>query len=466
MDSRTSPRRRPPNRIDALASGAARILPPLAARIDQLRLDLHALTGPPLPPARTPDQPMPAPPPLAGVDVLATLLPKALGRRVEGARRDLAMLMLGLGGGHPSPVVPRRRPEQQRPAASADAARILRVTEVERVTADAVAFWLEDPTGDAIPFAAGQFFTLLLDVEGEPLRRAYSACSDPADPRRVRLACKRIEGGRVSNHLHATLAPGQLLRVLGPSGHFTLDAGLEPSGAVVLLAGGSGITPMMALARDALTRRPDARVSLIFGNRGSADIIFAAELAAVAEASGGRFTVRHVLSDPPDGWTGGVGVLDAATVAGELAALGDLGPDALYFLCGPAAMMDAAREVLRARGVPPERIREERFASPARRPALLGAPASAQPVTVRVGNTVHLATAQPGQTVLDAGLAAGVAMPFSCAMGGCGACRVRLVAGEVDSDASSALLPAERDAGYVLACVSRPRGPVTVEVPR
>jgi ferredoxin len=146
--------------------------------------------------------------------------------------------------------------------------------------------------------------------------------------------------------------------------------------------------------------------------------------------------------------------------AGRAAAEGREGPE--FFLCGPGPMMAAAREALLARGVDPSRVHEERFSSPAR-PA--GAPASApQPVQIRFRGGSKAVTQRPGQTLLEAGLEAGAPMPFSCAMGGCGACKVRVVAGEVVSEEPNCLTAAERAGGMALACVARAATAATVEV--
>ena len=161
-------------------------------------------------------------------------------------------------------------------------------------------------------------------------------------------------------------------------------------------------------------------------------MIFKESLDALAgEHAGapGRFRVRHVLEQPPPGWTGGTGRLDGAALARELDALGepDL-PGAEYFLCGPAPMMAAARACLEQSGVVPSRIREERFVSAH---AAAGAPASteAHEVTLRMRGGERRVIVGAGRTILETALDAAVDMPFSCAVGGCGTCRVRLAAG-------------------------------------
>ena len=160
-----------------------------------------------------------------------------------------------------------------------DAAALLspRTVRVERVvggTPDAVTLVLEDPTGASVSFAPGQFFTLFVSVGDEILRRAYSASTDARETERVAITIKRVASGVVSNHVNDHVREGDLLQVLGPSGSFVVAP--EPSVArhLVLLAGGSGITPMMAITRTVLAVEPQSRVTLVYGNRGRADVIF------------------------------------------------------------------------------------------------------------------------------------------------------------------------------------------------
>jgi ferredoxin-NADP reductase len=242
--------------------------------------------------------------------------------------------------------------------------------------------------------------------------------------------------------------------VLGPSGEFTITPDPAARRHLVLVAGGSGITPILAIARALLDDEPDSRATLIYGNRRASDVIFAAELAALA---GDRLDVRHLLEEPAGRR------LDRAGFGAELDAIADRLDDAThYFVCGPAAAMAAVRDELAARGVAPARIHEERFATPERTRKA----STAQRLTLRRGAAVVDAVVPPDGTILEAGLAAGVAMPFSCAMGGCGACAVELVSGEVDLDEPNCLTPAERAGGRILACVARPCAPCVVEVPR
>ncbi len=376
------------------------------------------------------------------------------------------MVATRLSGRRPPPFTSRHADGAQAPSRHKDdlgermtallAPRTVRVARVVRETPDAVSLVLEDPTGAPFQFTPGQFFTLILPIGDSVLRRAYSVCSDARDKDRVAVAVKRVAGGLVSNHVNDNVREGDLLQVLGPSGSFVAPDAKGDARHLVLLAGGSGITPMMSIAKTTLATEPNARVTLVYGNRGRGDVIFHDAIAELAREHAGRFAVRHVLSAPPSGWRGGVGVLEERVVGAELDACGDLA-GATFFLCGPEPMMRATRAALAARGVADDRILEERFNTPHLRVRTAkDASAGPQLLTIRAnGAGVREVYVAPEQTLLEAGLSSGVRMDYSCAMGGCGACKVRLCDGAVDMEEPNCLTSAERGQGYVLACVSR-----------
>ena len=361
---------------------------------------------------------------------------------------DLRMLARGILGHTPPPLIARPRRPVAAPTVRAGQARAVVVTAVVRETADAVSLTFRDPTGAALAFVPGQFFTIEVVLDGVRLRRAYSASSDARITDTATITVKRVAGGRVSTFLVERAAPGLGLAVLGPSGDFTLT---DPPRHLIAIVGGSGITPIMAIARAVLSGAPDTRLDLIYGNRDRAAIIFADALDALAQAHPTRLQVRHVL---------GAEGLDAAAIADAVAAIAPP-DDARYLVCGPTPMMVAARTALAARAVAPGQIREERVFAPAR-PA---APIAAQPVTIRRGVATTRVIVAAGDTILEAGLAAGVPLALSCAMGGCGACAVTLIAGDVVLDEPSCLTAAERGRGVILACVARPTSPCTIEAP-
>jgi ferredoxin-NADP reductase len=344
------------------------------------------------------------------------------------------------------------------------------VVEVRRETADAVTLLLADPSGAAIHFEAGQFLTLLVPLPGPagasspPLRRAYSACSSPLDGSTIAITSKRVAGGRVSNYLNDLAAPGMLLSTLGPSGHFTPRPHPQQQRQLVLIGGGSGITPLLSILQTVLAVERSSQVVLFYGNRRRQDIIFYDRLEELARSEPERLWVRHVLSEPPPDLDCGHGLLDEAVLTAELdrlPAAGSLRRE--FYLCGPAPMLAAAQAVLHRRSVPKGTIYEERFAS--LRPASETASPLPQPLRLRLGDgPPQTLTVGPNQTLLEAGLKGGAAMPFSCTLGGCGACKGRLTEGEVTMEEPNCLSESERAAGYILCCIARPRSPVAVEL--
>lgn len=405
----------------------------------------------------------------------ARVLPPALLQTLNQVRRDVSTVAGALMGQPPPFLVARkpRAPEVEPSPGTTNTgvirARPMRVANVVRETADAVTLVLEDPTGAPVTFLPGQFFTVIVTVEGVSLRRAYSAsCAPGAEGgSRVSLTIKRIAGGKVSHFLNDQMRPGMELQVLGPSGSFTPEPSAGGPRHLVLLGGGSGITPLMSIARTVLATEPATNVSLIYGNRREQDIIFRESLDSLARQYPERFRLRHVLAEPPEGWRGGVGLLNRYVVEDELSALPglDAGP-ATWFVCGPEPMMVEARAALRSWGVKPERIREERFTQPHLRASeTASVTQTPQPVEFRIRGTSRSVTVPPGLSMLEAGIAAGLPLRYSCTMGGCGSCRVMLREGQVAMEEPNCLMPEEREQGQVLACISRPVKPVVVDVP-
>ena len=369
-----------------------------------------------------------------------------VGRWFESLRRDLRF---AAGARTPPFTLWLRRSD-----AGTLPTRRLVVREVVRETPDAVTLWLEDPAGAPLVFEAGQFFTLLVNVGGDVLRRAYSASSSPRDRTKVGLTVKRIAGGRASTHLVEVARAGDTFEVLGPSGNFTLAAAADATAPLVLVAGGSGITPLVSILREVLETMKARRVALVHANRSAHDVIFAAALEQLAAAHPDRLVLSSLF-----GTTLEPGALARALDAIPFAAEAD------YYVCGPEPMMHVVRAALTTRGVAPTRLHEERFISPQAKVTRAVSARGPVRVTVRVAGKDHAVDVAPGRTLLEAGLAANVPMPFSCALGGCGACRVKVHSGTVEMDEPTCLTDAERAEGYALACVGRPSDGAVVEAP-
>jgi ring-1,2-phenylacetyl-CoA epoxidase subunit PaaE len=459
---------RPVTALDAAAAALASVAPrPVARVLDQARLDAHALGaalfGERPPSFSTPHQPSLRAPSLAEIDPLLVALPRGLRPAYRTLRGDLGMLARELRGERPPAVVPRRA--APRPAIEVRP-RPVQIVEVICETEDARTLVLKEASGADLAFVPGQFLTLHVTIDGRVQKRAYSLSRAPRHGAAVTI--KRIAGGLVSGHLVAHAKAGDTLSVLGPSGSFVAGAASAPR-HLVGYAGGSGITPLAAIVEHALLTEPGTRVTLIHGSRSAGEAIFRARFRRLRDEHPARFTLVEVLEEPSEGALTGrpdEALVDRLVAQRELDAPrpGELPPH--HFLCGPRPMMDAVRAVLLRRGVEAARIHEERFQSPGAAPS--GArplPASAVPVRLRRKGQEREVQVAPGTTVLEAALAAGVALPFSCAMGGCAACACSVVSGDVQLDEPNCLTEGERAAGRTLTCVGRPLGPVTLEVP-
>ncbi|MGE6106231.1 FAD-binding oxidoreductase [Aeromonas sobria] len=301
--------------------------------------------------------------------------------------------------------------------------------------------------GTLPPVLAGQCVTLHTEIDGQTLCRAYTLSSSPQD------ACWQVtikDVGRVSHHLHQSLQPGDEIRAEGPFGDFNLTA--LPCERPLLLSAGSGITPMWAMLRDELARRPDADIRFIHSARSPEDVIFADELAALAEAHPG---VRHalVLEQAPEThpWVG--------RLSPDM--LKELAPDLLsrhVYLCGPAPYMAAVCAMLVELGLPAAQLHQESF----------GLPEAAPVVTAgdhfwltlkKSGKKVKIL---PGQTLLAALEGAGETMMAACRAGVCGSCRCT-TQGDIERQSVMTLSPQDLESGVALACSCTARGDVSLD---
>nr|WP_240678796.1 2Fe-2S iron-sulfur cluster-binding protein [Streptomyces sp. SID4937] len=359
----------------------------------------------------------------------------------SGRRRRLPYRSRAVGGGRED------RGERQSP-------REVRIAEVRRETPSAVTLVLEDFGREPGPFdfRPGQFFTLVADIDGRPVRRAYSASSVPGSAR-LEVTVKHIEGGRFSAHVHRSLRAGDRIAVRGPSGHFHAEP--QPPEEIVLVAAGSGVTPIMSMIRTRLSdRSAHDRMALLYSSSSAEEVIYGEELARLAKDHPDRLSVTHVLSRRD-------GRLDADRVRRWVTGAPPA-RDAHYYVCGPDPLTALVREVLAGLGVPDGQVHHERYTGGTETGAATTVP---RRMTVeRDGEPVGSVVVEPGQTLLDAGLAAGLPMPYSCTVGNCGDCMVRLRGGEVTQSEPNCLTERQKADGYVLACVGCPLSGVTLDI--
>jgi ring-1,2-phenylacetyl-CoA epoxidase subunit PaaE len=331
----------------------------------------------------------------------------------------------------------------------------LTVKRVERLTDDSAAITLmvPDDLAGAFAFAAGQSLTVRRGEE----RRTYSICA-PAGAA-PRIGVREVAGGAVSGWLVRALKAGDTLEVQVPSGTFTPD--LTVPGRHVLIAAGSGITPMMSIAASVLAADDKSTVTLLYGNRRSDTVMFADEVADLKDAHPARMQIVHVLSREPQEVELHSGRLDASRLTALLPATVDVPAVDHWWLCGPHPMVTDAIAVLRGLGVDGARIHRELFwvgdeppAEAVHEEAPVGEGAS---VTVILDGRSSTLTLPAGTPVLDGAQKARPDLPFACKGGVCGTCRARVTSGAAVMRRNYALEQREIDAGYVLTCQALPQ---------
>ncbi len=247
------------------------------------------------------------------------------------------------------------------PVAQPRGPRNCRVEQVEHLTPDAVSIVLRDESGQPFEFEPGQFFNVGVEINGVIERRTFSATNAPGEFRGgLRLGVKRRPGGLVSNFINDHLKPGDRLVIRGPGGMF-VPTGCESQRHLVLIAGGSGVTPMVSIIRSILDSDCDVVATLIYANRTMADAMYADELNEISASWAGRLRVIYVTSEGAAGDRGICGKLDADMLARILE---PLPPGDEFMVCGAPGMMEAIREALVMIGIDPEKVRTETFKVP------------------------------------------------------------------------------------------------------
>jgi ring-1,2-phenylacetyl-CoA epoxidase subunit PaaE len=333
----------------------------------------------------------------------------------------------------------------------------LRVAAVERLCGDAVAvtFDVPDDLAGAFAFRPGQSLTVRKPGDAADERRSYSICA-PAGAR-PRIGVREVPGGLVSGWLVNEVRVGDPVEVGPPAGTFTPD--LAAGGRHVMIAAGSGITPVLSIA-SSLLRNPEAQVSILYGNRRAETVMFADELADLKDDHPSQLELVHLLSREAREVDLLSGRLDAAKLRSLLPLLIDVAAVDHWWLCGPFGMVTDAIEVLTEAGVASGRIHRELFwvdeapPEPVRDERAPDGPSSE--VTVLLDGRSTTVTVPEGDTVLEGAQRSRPDLPFACKGGVCGTCRARVVEGEVTMRRNFALEPGEVAAGFVLTCQSTP----------
>jgi ferredoxin-NADP reductase len=330
----------------------------------------------------------------------------------------------------------------------------LRVKKVIQETSDTRSYVLDVPADlhELFTYSAGQFCTFKVKQGGDELLRCYSMSSAPTTDPDLTITVKRVPGGAVSTWFHGEVAEGDVLECTRPAGIFCLQDNDRP---VVAFCGGSGITPVLGLAKAALSTTQRS-FSLLYANRSADSVIFAEALRRLAADSSGRLTVTHHLDEES-------GFLTPAAIT----AFGAVNRDADFYLCGPTPFMDLVEQALLALGIEPDRILVERFgALPSAEAPTDAVTDDVVPdtVTLVLKGTSHEVSYVRGDTVLETVRRAGLQAPYSCEAGNCATCMALVREGCATMRTNNALTDDEVAEGWVLTCQSLLSGPTaTIE---
>ena len=326
-----------------------------------------------------------------------------------------------------------------------------------------LSFSIPEELRDDFQFEAGQYLTFRSWINGEEVRRSYSLCSSPSEEI-LRVAIKKVPMGKFSTHAVESLNAGDTLDVMAPMGHFVKHSETK-NATYVMVAAGSGITPIMSLMKDLLEKEPEARILLFYGNRSTDQIIFKEEIESLKNRYMERLMVYYIMSQEDQESP----LFNGRINEEKFSKFCDLifKPDdvAEYFICGPEPMIWAVRDTLLSKGVDETKVRYELFTSSSSKKEVdfVGEleekdKGELSKVTIILdGIQSEFELGYTGQTILDAALDKEHDLPYACKGGVCCTCKARVLEGQVEMEVNYALEPDEVEKGFILTCQSHPR---------
>lgn len=350
----------------------------------------------------------------------------------------------------------------------------LTVSRIERPVADSAHIFFEVADQPVPEYEAGQFLTLLFpDLGALPIRRSYSLASAPQVDGQLSICVKRTINGQASAYLTKRLKVGDTLKALPPAGQFVLPAAARP---LLLVAGGSGFVPVFALLKAALSNKAQPNIQLLLANRNARSVLFREALKQLEEVHPERLRVLHLLSQPTEDCE----ELLKATAKTEVKqgrmsnawlefwttqVLGSTLEQAHAYVCGPPGLMLKVAMTLRFLGFGKDRLHQEDFIihSPFR-PQADQLPRAT--VELKYKGKAFSLPVEPGQTLLEGALAAGIELPYSCRSGSCTTCTAQLTGGRVEMYTHNTRIGSDATNGHVFTCVAYPVTPrvqLTVE---
>lgn len=341
----------------------------------------------------------------------------------------------------------------------------LKVKQVKKETEDCVSisFDVPDNLKSEFSFEQGQNITIKKTVDGEELRRSYSICAAPFE-NELRVAVKKVDGGKFSSFAADALKAGDELEVLPPTGKFNTKLHADNSKQYLAFAAGSGITPVLSIIKTTLQTEPGSSFTLVYGNRSRNSIIFFEELEGLKNKYLQRFNFINVLSRERTDAPINFGRINATKLT-ELSKLINYKNIDEFFICGPEEMIFCVKEFLEASGVETKKIHFELFTTPGQKKAVNTKPQDTSndggpksKITVRLdGRSFDFDLGFDSDNILDAALKQGADLPYACKGGVCCTCKAKLLEGEVEMEVNWGLEHEEIEQGYILTCQSHPK---------
>ena len=325
----------------------------------------------------------------------------------------------------------------------------LTISKITQLTTSSVMITFEVPEllKKVFHFEAGEYLTLQQTIRGEKVRRAYSICSGVNEDE-LSVAVKRVPNGVFSTYATTQLKAGDVLEVMPPKGSFVFFYDIFGNRDIMLFSAGSGVTPMMSIAKTALSKT-NIKVVFVYGNKSKEEALFFDEIEALRIQYPERFLVHYAFSQQPwgDHYTGRI---NDRIVNEIFAKYKDLNWGR-YYACGPTELVKNLREILLLRGIDKDRIFTELFeASPAEidYSTLQGNVA----ITLELNGQTHSFESARNQTLLSSVLLRGYDAPYSCLNGVCSSCIGRVEEGEAKMAKNETLSEEEVSQGYILTC--------------
>lgn len=344
----------------------------------------------------------------------------------------------------------------------------LKVSKLIKETEDATTIAFEVPAElkSTYEYKHGQYITLRFFFEGKDERRTYSMCSSPVTDDFLAVTVKKVKDGKVSPYITANLKVGDLVDVMPPLGNFTIELNPDNQKTYMLFAGGSGITPIFSILKTILAIEKKSKVVLIYANINENTIIFKDKLIELQKSNSEQLTIIHQLSEPfEESGNFETGRIDKQRCLGLINILDpNLIYEAEYFMCGPGGLMAEIENALNDKNIDKKKIHKEVFTvaenigtEVVKHHETNSPDEKVDSVRVILYGEEHTIPIEDGDTILVAGIKAGIDPPFSCQIGACSTCRARLKSGRVEMEADDALSEEEIEEGFVLTCTSHPQ---------